>query len=554
LSTDSNRHSFSLWNTPWITTLSKNRKLEELGICDCLVRAHQIREIQEIHSVYAFGVYRLLIAILQSMYGNQGAEPVRALLKAGSLPEKAIEAFGAKHAHRFDLFSKKFPFMQDCRVLPDLDTESKKETYAVSIYGETLNLSPVARMFFEMPSGINTTHFSGLYEHEQAVCPKCAAHGILAIPSFTTIGGVGYSNSINDAPPLYVLPTGATLFETLIFSIITNEKYLYEKRALTDIPLWESDNVVSDETLDTVGYCQSLLFPARRLRLFPEQTDRKCTRCGQSDGLLINNIYYAPGFKYSTLKHPRKWLDPFVAYREDTTQPSGEENRIPVRYDASRDTWKDFSYLLLGSETREDKGDKKQQSNKYRVLRPKVIENTLEILGDNESWSSFNFRVIGLHTNQAKVIQWIESGLPMSRSLFNDQRKHKAIQQYLACSFGLENAISSALFTAYKMSDSENPDALKQMRERGKKEFWAASEKEFWRFLNAITELSEPELDQAHQRSLNTLSNIARKSFNEAVGAYPYVQKRPQILSASEKTLNIKISVALKDNGKEKDA
>jgi CRISPR system Cascade subunit CasA len=135
--------SFNLWTEPWITLENPNGVVDCLGIEQTLKRAHEYRAIYEQSPLVMVGIHRLLVAILQFAFAPQENEDLRQLWRAGHFVPDVIDNFGAKYAHRFDLFSVDAPFMQsaDLPIAP----------------GKKDNVSYASRLTYENPSGINVS-------------------------------------------------------------------------------------------------------------------------------------------------------------------------------------------------------------------------------------------------------------------------------------------------------------------------------------------------------------------------------------------------------------
>ena len=155
-------------------------------------------------------IQRLLAAIAQDIFRPDSLGALAELIRQGSFDPDAIKYFGEEYGHRFDLFSETEPFLQTGDVPTELP-QRKSET------------KTVAYLFPEEPAATNINHFSHRYDDEYQYAPATAAAGLVTIPAFATSGGAGIRPSINGVPPLYVLPSGETLFKTIALSIITRD-------------------------------------------------------------------------------------------------------------------------------------------------------------------------------------------------------------------------------------------------------------------------------------------------------------------------------------------
>jgi hypothetical protein len=117
-----------------------------------------------------------------------------------SSTQNRVQAFGQTHARRFDLFDPQAPFLQ---------------TGDVPLHSNH-NPQPVARLLAEIPVATERIHFTHVTDDRHRLCPACCARGVgdgAGVRLFWR--AQAYVPSINGVPPIYVLPAGDTLFETL---------------------------------------------------------------------------------------------------------------------------------------------------------------------------------------------------------------------------------------------------------------------------------------------------------------------------------------------------
>ena len=104
----------------------------------------------------------------------------------------------------FDIFDSKHPFLQaEPNVKYDLDK----------------NIKSAAELDNTKASGNNSIHFDHTLENDAVLTPAEAFRGLLAAQIFCTAGLKGPSN-VNGAPPLFFLPKGKNLFETLVLAMV----------------------------------------------------------------------------------------------------------------------------------------------------------------------------------------------------------------------------------------------------------------------------------------------------------------------------------------------
>ena len=198
--------SFNLWKEPWITLEGSHGEVSQHSIRDVLVDAQEYIAIYDLSPLVVVGIHRLLTAILQDAISLAENSDLEQIWVNGRFPINKIDEFEYKYADRFDLFSEDKPFLQsaDLPLFPD-DKERKGSKC-------------VAQLFPETPSGSLVTHYKHTSDEEQIFSPSTAALGLVTIPPFVSSGGAGLMPSINGVPPIYVLPSGKTLFESGGFS------------------------------------------------------------------------------------------------------------------------------------------------------------------------------------------------------------------------------------------------------------------------------------------------------------------------------------------------
>jgi CRISPR system Cascade subunit CasA len=393
--------AFNLWREPWIRVEWRSGDLSHVGVEEALLKAHEIGALQCRSPLADVGVMRLLTAVLQDIIRPMVVDDLCALWRARShgLDAARVREFGAHYAERFDLFAAEAPFLQsaDLPLQPRKGDKVKTVTY----------LAP------ERPSGTAVTHYCHGGEDRQVFCAACSAEGLVTIPAFATSGGAGIKPSINGVPPIYVLPTGATLYETLVSSLLCPEYQPDVADRTRDAPWWAREPRVgrSAEVTD-VGYLHSLTFPARRVRLHPEQMEGPCTRCGRRTTWGVRSIVFEMG--ESRLKGAPFWRDPFAAYR--MARGKTGKDPVAVRPVEGKALWREYGTLFL-PQTEEGEG-----------LRPRVLDQlaarddalTGLFLGAPPA-ESYVLRCVGLRTDmKAKVFEWVDACLQLPAALLGD--------------------------------------------------------------------------------------------------------------------------------------
>jgi CRISPR system Cascade subunit CasA len=385
--------TFNLWSEAWIALERSDGPPIRAGIEQTLLDAHHFTAIYNLSPLVIVGIHRLLVAILQDCLNPQRSVELRELWQAGQFPAERIRDFGQNYADRFDLFSKEKPFMQSggLPAAPIKDGNNKTVGYLAA---ET---SPATAI----------DHYRHGYPEGEYFCPACAAGALLTIPPFTSIGGRGYKPSINGIPPLYVLPGGQNLFQSLVLSLLLPGENHWPPSASRrqDLPWWKHPPVVErGKEVIEVGYLHSLTFPARQVRLHPLKLDSLCTRCGQTSTWGVQTMVFEMG--ESRPKDAIPWADPFVAHRMPEEDKPGYP--VAIRPNSGKALWREYAGLFLYP----------SEKGKKRIHRPAILNRIAEEYGNDVA--VLRFRCIGARMDQAKVLEWVDSTFGVPASLMND--------------------------------------------------------------------------------------------------------------------------------------
>lgn len=310
--------SFNLWHQPWIQTVTPQGTMntQRLSIRACLEQAHMHHALYAPSPLAVCGMHRLLAAVLQTIIDPQSLDDIARLLQSGLIHASQLDTFEQQYEHCFDLFDATAPFLQKSGQLTAKPAKSPKS-------------ASVAYLFAEAPTGINRTLFWHQYQDDHTLCPACCVQGLLTQPAFARNEGKSYSASINGAPPpVYVLPSGATLFESFVLSLVDpafqpaardrmkHPHVVWQNQpsivpdtdnlaADADDTSTEDESTASKRTLSAVTYLEGLLFPARFIRLYPEEVDAYCTLCGNATAVAVRRMFRSVGYAYP--KEPQAW-------------------------------------------------------------------------------------------------------------------------------------------------------------------------------------------------------------------------------------------------------
>jgi hypothetical protein len=164
-------------------------------------------------------------------------------------------------------------------------------------------------LIHEIPTGTNSWHFRHATDDVDGLCLACSAIGLLRLPAFSTQGGSGKSPGINAKPPLYVIPVGGSLAETLWLS--------WRAVATLGTPAWEKSDIPLPRAGE-VPLLTGLTWLPRRVWLGdPGESEANCISCGLKKRLITSSVFAGIG---SAKADNRLWQDPHVIYKH-----SGED-------------------------------------------------------------------------------------------------------------------------------------------------------------------------------------------------------------------------------------
>lgn len=464
--------SFNLWYEPWIDLECLDGSIERVGIGPALLEAHRYRAIVSHSPLEVAGIQRLLVAVLQDALNPQHLDDLANLWEQDCFPPGPIETFERYFATRFDLFSTDQPFLQSA----DLPRSPVK--------GD--RIKPVTYLAPEFPSGSGVVHYRHALEDEQVFCPVCCARGLVMVPAFAISEGSRIKPSINGVPPIYLLPQGRTLYYALLASIILPSYQPAVREKDEDCPWWRGPNVVSRRTeVTSVGYVESLTFPARRVRLHPDVGPMICTRCGHPARLGVRTMVFDMGL--SRPKDSPFWQDPFAAYlvRE-------KEAPLPVRPTQGKAAWREFANFFL----KVPPG--MQRKGARPSLRPRVVDQLEELqdYGVPFDDARMDFRSIGMRTDmKAKIFEWVDSGYSVPLALLHSSTAGLDVDDALAFAEQCIDKTTEAFRRHFKTKSKKSKGMVKLQVEL-KESIWRELAAPFHKFISTLADAASQPADQ----------------------------------------------------------
>ncbi|MFH0937758.1 MAG: type I-E CRISPR-associated protein Cse1/CasA [Planctomycetota bacterium] len=276
--------NYNLLDEPWIPVMWKCGKTSQVGIHEALSKAGEIREIAASNPMDRVAILRFLLALLYWCKGNPS--DADSVASGDSFPAEWFSKLDDNKDY-FNLFDDKLRFYQD--------RNAKRERASTDL-------------FQEIPTGNNFWHFRHSTDKKDGLCAACAAMGLLRLPLFCVSSLPDLKSGINGAPPIYVVPWGISLLDTLRANWTTRE--------LLGIPAWvnQKAHLASEEE---VPLLTGLTLLARRVWLHePIGPPGACCVCGRTEETLIRMCENQSAGKQEN----KQWDDPHVVYLNETTQ------------------------------------------------------------------------------------------------------------------------------------------------------------------------------------------------------------------------------------------
>jgi CRISPR type I-E-associated protein CasA/Cse1 len=280
---------YNLLDEKWIPVLWKDGRSDLVGVIEALEQAGRIRQIAASNPMDRVAILRFLLALLYWCMGNPPDNK-------DSIPSFPSDWFKKldEHKHNFNLLGDGERLYQD---------QAAKRPRPVNV------------LLQEVPAGNNFWHLRHSTDNRSGLCPRCCALGLLRLPLFSVSGlsGPGEPNlmaGINGVPPLYVVPWGRSLLQSLISNWTAHPNI--------GTPSW----IYCGGRLHTdadVPLLTGLTLMPRRVHLHnPIKAGDACIGCGLTDLPII----YACEYQTAGKQESSKWIDPHTLYLDGETRKS----------------------------------------------------------------------------------------------------------------------------------------------------------------------------------------------------------------------------------------
>lgn len=332
----------------WLTVVVCDGFQKAVGLLEALSEAHRIRRLElPVHSMLPVVLRQLLLPITFDTLGvPRSRQEWGERFRRGKFSEEELtrlrEYLGpSRYGNRFRLFDTERPFAQVAELK--------------ALNGDTKS---AAQLVPSVASGNNVPLFSALCEADELLLtPGDALLWLLHVHCWDTAsiktGAEGDPQAKNGKTtgnptgPLgqlgVVVPTGATLYETLLL----NTPVLPDGLEAGDRPQWAWDERPASlgckspaaptwSERPTSGLLDLLTFQARRVRLFTCETEQ---------GLRVNRVIVSAGDRLA--RTPQ--YEPHTAWQHTAKPKKGQPHQRPRRHTSGRAAWQGLSTLLAMS-------------------------------------------------------------------------------------------------------------------------------------------------------------------------------------------------------------
>ncbi len=437
-----NRPSFDVLTQPWIPVVRMDGSRDEMGILRCLGEAHDLREIRDPSPIVEFGIHRLLVAFVLDALILANCRPedpldLRSLIEDRQFDTSVFENYVDLCGNVFDLFHPDVPFLQYAEASGD--PKSIFDFYPV------------------FPSGANVVHFSHQTSQEQIEGPSGVARLLVTVSPFNVKVKTGQPRTIIGDPPIYALPVGESLYETIILNLPLPDPRFTTKEETENGPIWRS--LPRDGQSGTTP-TQSFTWPCRFVRVSPPDGD-DCVRS------IINN---------KGLGALLGWKDPSCAVF------AGDDAKLRhLRFEEARPLWLDAGPLSFYSG-----GSMRRWGNKeWAFVRPQVIDNALAARSGEDQ----QIRFYAWRTDQAKVFEWVRAQWSIPSRLGQSTRLGSLVQHELDRAERAAYALRGSIKALYPREGAGNRDALRCIGDRCERAYWQHLEYGFHPLMSAFAAL-----------------------------------------------------------------
>jgi CRISPR system Cascade subunit CasA len=521
---------------------------------DIFKDAPYIKEIVDDSPLVTVALHRFLLAILHRSLSISSKHNVpkderdwQAIWRKGYFEDMQILVYLNQFRDRFDLFDDKYPFYQ-CSEMPIncIDNKGQLKSYTKS----------VANLVHELATGNNATLFDHTVEDKaEAISPARAANLLVAFQAFSIGGLLTYQEgqdpqiykSSTNAPLVkgaVIMIKGRNLFETLVLNMHKYNKDDSEPMEIEsdDLPAWENNDCIIPIERYPKGYLDILTWQSRSIKLIPEQDDIGNT--------IIKQVVIMKGEQLpNTYSLYQK--EPMLAYKKVKKPTKNQAPWSVLTFKEEKALWRDSLSLF--------------QSLEEERVRPKILNwlNELSSIRIIDISMTYNLSIIGLATNQAKVLLWRHENIPLALEYL----KNKELINSLSKILGIAETIGTEIKkTAWLLSKMIITPSVKTLNETQKNEVnnfsdHLAIDRPYWAqlgisFNKLLVNLPNDKINiqgdtiyglSEMQWWAKEVSRVAIKAFNEATSGLDQNANSLKAVTIARDNFNYRLNATIKE-------
>lgn len=260
------RKMLDIYRDDWITAKMPDGSLLQTSVRGCFAQADHIEEIfvddvtTEMDNASIFSLLEVFLCRVTRFLDEADKYELFLLGKFDDSMMQKLDDYVESCEEKgisFDIFDEERPFLQNAQIPAKVSPSAVSVLDAVMLSGN----NSIFHAGSSMKNGKNI-------ENQYVMTKRQYAASVIRNSQFRIASGGGYSPSglCSGQPPLYLIPEGRNLFETLVMSLpCYDSKETSEK----DLPLWEQPELPVDVpkliTDHALGYCAAMFLPAAGL-------------------------------------------------------------------------------------------------------------------------------------------------------------------------------------------------------------------------------------------------------------------------------------------------
>lgn len=423
----------------WVPVRMLDGKRKKVSLLHLFKEAHEIERLDGLNAMEEYSVYRFLTLFLMAVYLPEDTIDVEEIFDDGKIDMSKIDDYLAvcrQEGVTFDLFDETHPFLQS-----PYDANYDKDS----------NIKSIAVLDSTVPSGNNPVHFDHTLEDNAFMPVDKAVRSLLAAQIFCTSGAQGYPSNVNGAPPLFFIPKGRNLFETLILSLQPVKKNKIADKC--DLELWRNPRVViPKEKVPKVSILYGMLFPSRRIRLIDE------------DGTLLKKCYFQQGLNFNGYD---SWTDFHVAYYFD------KKGRHSIKPSMAKELWRNLGTVYSLAH---------QNVSANNVLS--VVKQYEEIM-INKDRAEMPMLSFGAVTNNSAYLDLQRGELLLNTGIANSIEKVDTVKEAIQKAEEVADFLAKALIVMVR-NIVDRKDYRKSDINQTVHDYYGACEQRFYGFCEAL--------------------------------------------------------------------